>query len=199
MVGASAVAGIGFTVSLFIAGPAFEPDSRPRTRPRSASCSGPTVAAGRGRSSCGGPDPPEPPAPSPAEGKPGGPSLYGTGPVKSTLRKASVAAAALPLALLSVACGGGTDRAAISIASVAGGGNGFSPASLTVEQENDVDLRVTNSTGAEHGFSIEGYRIERTLKPGETMQVKFRATRGGTFKVFCQIHPQHQTATLIVQ
>ncbi|MFP5318828.1 MAG: cupredoxin domain-containing protein [Acidimicrobiia bacterium] len=107
-------------------------------------------------------------------------------------------AAAVPLALILSACGQPTERDRIAIASV-DNAPGFSPREVTVNQENEVRLRVTNSTSAEHGFSIEGYRRELVLRPGETREVEFKATRGGTFKIFCQLHPAHQTATLVVR
>ena len=47
--------------------------------------------------------------------------------------------------------------------------------------------------------SAEGYGIRKTVDPNKTLRVKFRATRGGTFKIFCQLHPTHQTAVLQVQ
>lgn len=99
---------------------------------------------------------------------------------------------------MTFACGQPTERETIAIASV-DNAPGFSPDEIVVDQENEVKLRVTNSTSTEHGFTIEGYRRVLVLKPGETREVEFKAARGGTFKIFCQLHPAHQTATLIVQ
>jgi nitrosocyanin len=96
------------------------------------------------------------------------------------------------------ACGQPTERERIAIAAV-DNAPGFAPREIVVDQENDIVLRVTNNTSTEHGFSIEGYRRELVVKPGDTRDVKFKASRGGTFKIFCQLHPAHQTATLIVQ
>lgn len=107
-------------------------------------------------------------------------------------------AAAVPLALTLSACGQQTERESIAIASV-GGAPGFAPQEITVHQENNVVLRVTNSLPGEHGFSIEGYRRTIVLAPGESQEVRFRASRGGTFRIYCQLHPAHQTATLIVR
>ena len=93
-----------------------------------------------------------------------------------------------------------TDTVHRSIAATpVSGAPGFFPTSIIVNQEDTVILKVGNGTSNEHGFSIEGYRIAKTVKPNETVEIKFKAKRGGTFKIFCQLHPAHQTATLIVQ
>ena len=97
-----------------------------------------------------------------------------------------------------IACGQGTERETIAIAAV-NNAPGFSPTTITVDQENKVILRVTNGTSSVHGFSIEGYRIQREVQPTETQRIEFKASRGGTFKIFCHIHPAHQTATLFVR
>ena len=113
-------------------------------------------------------------------------------------RKGTALAGALALTLSLAACGSQTDRLTIDAATV-GSAPGFSPDTLTVEKENSVRLRVGNDTAREHGFSIEGYRIERVVQPDQTVEVRFRASRGGTFKIYCQLHPTHQTGTLVVR
>lgn len=109
---------------------------------------------------------------------------------------AATAAAALALSL--VGCGTSTDRRAIS-ATLISGSAGFSPGSITVDKKDNVRLKVGNGTDKVHGFSIEGYRVRREVKPNETVDVKLKAFRAGTFKIFCQLHPQHQPATLVVR
>ena len=109
---------------------------------------------------------------------------------------AAVAAAALTLSL--VGCGTSTDRRAIA-ASIVGGAAGFYPEDITVDKEDSVRLKVGNGTDRVHGFSIEGYRVRREVKPNETLDLRFKASRAGTFKIFCQLHPTHQPATLVVR
>ena len=118
--------------------------------------------------------------------------------MKKVQRRGTAVAAAAALALSFAACGTGTDRRAISAASVAGGA-GFNPEDVLVDKEDTVHLRVGNTTDRTHGFSIEGYRIQREVKPNETLDVRFKASRGGTFKIYCQLHPTHRTATLLVR
>ena len=96
-------------------------------------------------------------------------------------------------------CGGSpTARRQISAADVAGGA-GFTPDAVTVDKDDNVVLRVGNSTARVHGFTIEGYGIRREVEPGPGMEVKFKSTKPGTFKIYCQLHETHKLATLIVQ
>jgi nitrosocyanin len=79
------------------------------------------------------------------------------------------------------------------------GGAGFDPTTITADKEDTLALRVGNTTDKTHGFSIEGYGIKQTVDPGQTLNLKFRLSSAGTFKIFCQLHPTHQTATLVVR
>jgi heme/copper-type cytochrome/quinol oxidase subunit 2 len=116
-----------------------------------------------------------------------------------------VARAALSAALAAVvaggmsACGGSqtVDRAVY--AAKVDGGAGFAPATITVDKRNRVELAVGNTTDVVHGFSIEGYGIQEEIQPGSPIDVEFTAIKAGTYKVYCQLHPAHQTATLIVR
>jgi plastocyanin len=113
-------------------------------------------------------------------------------------RRAAAVATAVLLAVGLADCGSGTDRRAIS-ASYVGAGAGFYPDTVTVDKEDTVRLRVGNGTDRAHGFSIVGYKIRRTVEPNQSMRVNFKASRAGTFRIYCQLHPTHQTATLIVR
>jgi nitrosocyanin len=96
-------------------------------------------------------------------------------------------------------CGGhDTVHRTISAVDVSGGA-GFSPTPVTVDKDDNVVLTVANSTAKVHGFTIEGYGIQKVVNPGPGIQVKFKSTKPGTFKIYCQLHPTHQVATLVVQ
>ena len=113
-------------------------------------------------------------------------------------QRSAALAAALILVLSAAGCGSGTDNLNIAATTV-GEGPGFFPDTLTVDKENTVRIKVGNGTQREHGFAIEGYKRMRTVNPNETVEVKFRASRAGTFKIYCQLHPTHQTGTLVVR
>lgn len=116
---------------------------------------------------------------------------------RSRVRPAMVGAA---VALLAVAgCGGKTDRAAINVA-VVNGKPGFVPPTISVHAGDKVDLTVRNSTDKTHGFRIEGYGVTKLSDPtAPPLHVRFTADRPGVFKIMCQLHPAHQTATLVVR
>ena len=108
-------------------------------------------------------------------------------------------AAVVGLGLVLTGCGGHpTERRQVSAVTVSGGA-GFEPPTVTVEKDDNVVLAVGNSTPGPHGFSIEGYGIQTEIAPGG-MEVKFKATHPGTFKIYCQLHAEtHEVATLVVQ
>jgi len=84
-------------------------------------------------------------------------------------------------------------------ATIVDGKPGFRPDTVNVRKGDHVDLLVRNTTDKTHGFDIEGYGITRLIDPtAPPMHVKFVASQGGTFRIFCQLHPKHQTATLVV-
>lgn len=79
-----------------------------------------------------------------------------------------------------------------------GQGNGITPAVFSVPRNADVELKVTNTATKTHGFSVAGYNVVKEIPAGESVTVKFTASRSGTFKVFCQLHPSHAPAELTV-
>ena len=75
---------------------------------------------------------------------------------------------------------------------------GFTPARLKVDKGDKVELRVTNKHDRPHGFSIDAFNVKKTVEPGKPIEVKFTAKRAGTFQIYCQLHPTHQKASLVV-
>jgi nitrosocyanin len=101
-------------------------------------------------------------------------------------------------AFLLPACGEETDERSIS-AAVVDGKPGFDPETLRVHEGRKVDLSVGNTTDKTHGFSIDGYDVARTVDVGKSEKVEFEAGKGGEFRIFCQLHPAHQAAKLVVE
>ncbi|HEX3393979.1 MAG TPA: cupredoxin domain-containing protein [Acidimicrobiales bacterium] len=115
----------------------------------------------------------------------------------SRLRRTVAGAALAALAL--AGCSGQTSHSAIA-ASIVNGKAGFTPHTISVHKNDKVDLLVTNTTDKTHGFDIEGYHISRVIDPtAPPVHVKFTASQAGTFRIFCHLHPTHQTATLFVE
>ena len=79
------------------------------------------------------------------------------------------------------------------------GATGYFPTQMVANKEETMVIKVGNGTDKVHGFSIEGYHVQKTVEPNQTVTVRFRLGRAGTFKIYCQLHPAHQTSTLIVR
>ena len=103
------------------------------------------------------------------------------------------------LGLVLSGCGGSPTATRQIFAADVAGGAGFEPTAVTVDKDDNVVLAVANSTARVHGFSIEGYGLQREVNPGPGIEVKFKSTKPGTFKIYCQLHETHQIATLVVQ
>jgi heme/copper-type cytochrome/quinol oxidase subunit 2 len=114
-------------------------------------------------------------------------------------RHIAVASVALAAAALLVGCGGPkTDHLSVNDGPAAGG-NGITPATLTAHKGHKVEIKVTNTAPDKpHGFSIDDFGVKETVDQGRVTTVKFKASKAGTFKVYCQIHPAHKPAELTV-
>jgi heme/copper-type cytochrome/quinol oxidase subunit 2 len=62
----------------------------------------------------------------------------------------------------------------------------FTPDQITVNRGDNVKLSLT-SADVVHGFKLDGYGINKTLNPGETVTVEFIADKPGTFEFRCSI------------
>jgi nitrosocyanin len=112
-------------------------------------------------------------------------------------RALSLAASGLA-ALALAACGGSTtDHIKISEVLI-NGKPGFSVGTVTVTKGDTVDLRIDNSLPVPHGFSIDAYGIHRVVQTHSPQEFRFKASNVGTFRIYCQLHPAHQAATLLV-
>jgi len=107
-----------------------------------------------------------------------------------------VASSVAVLAL--AACGGGTtDHLRISEVLISGK-PGFSVQTVTVTKGDKVDLRLDNNLPVPHGFSIDAYGIHRVVQPHSPQEFTFKASKAGTFRIYCQLHAAHLPATLLV-
>jgi heme/copper-type cytochrome/quinol oxidase subunit 2 len=62
----------------------------------------------------------------------------------------------------------------------------FAPESLSVNPGDRVTIEVT-STDVVHGLSIDGYNVNLTADPGQTVRVTFIADRPGSFRFRCSV------------
>lgn len=63
----------------------------------------------------------------------------------------------------------------------------FDPAKVVVRSGEKVRLKVT-SEDVKHGIDIEGYEIDRDLKPGETEIIEFTAGKPGNQHFHCSVY-----------
>jgi cytochrome c oxidase subunit 2 len=62
----------------------------------------------------------------------------------------------------------------------------FSPSVLQVNEMDQVTIELV-STDVVHGIYIDGYGLEITADPGQTVSLSFLADRPGTFRFRCSV------------
>jgi plastocyanin len=117
-------------------------------------------------------------------------------------RTPHVALASIALAAMALLAGCGdateTDHLSVEDGPVAGG-NGITPARLETKTGNTVEIEVKNTAPDKpHGFSIDEFKVAETVDQGKTATVRFTASKAGTYRVYCQLHPTHKDAQLVV-
>ena len=102
------------------------------------------------------------------------------------------------IALAGTACGVRKVQRPISAAKV-GAETGWKPMTpIHVRKGDKLVILVGNLTTKEHGFSIDAFRVRKTVKPGRHTSVRFTPTRTGHFTIYCQLHPAHLKTELNV-
>jgi len=113
-------------------------------------------------------------------------------------RALAVAVAAAASAAVLVGCGNHKTENFRINATLVNGASAFSVGTITATQGDKVDIRVDNNTSRDHGFSIDAFNIHRVVKPHEPQTVSFTPKRTGEFRIYCQLHPTHVPARLLV-
>ena len=62
----------------------------------------------------------------------------------------------------------------------------FEPSTITVNKGDHVRLKI-KSVDVTHGIDIEGYEINRELKPGQEVVIDFIADKSGDFEFYCSV------------
>ena len=114
-------------------------------------------------------------------------------------RHVAVASLALAATALLAGCGGAkTDHLTADDGPTATG-NGITPVKLAAHKGHNVEIKVTNTAkDKQHGFSIDDFGVKDVIDQGKTTTVKFKATKAGTYTVYCQHHHTHGKAELTV-
>jgi nitrosocyanin len=113
-----------------------------------------------------------------------------------------VALAAVGLTVMAALSGCGeaekTDRLTVDDGPVADG-NAFTPGRIETTAGTAMEIKVRNTANdKQHGFSIDEFKVGEVIDQGQTKTVKFVASKAGTYRVYCQIHPTHKPGELVV-
>ena len=84
------------------------------------------------------------------------------------------------------------------VSTLIGGKNVFIPSTLVVVSGKPHTLSIFNTTDKPHGFSIPAAKIQEVLPDQVEHEVKLPAMKAGVYRIHCQLHPAHRTATLLV-
>lgn len=85
------------------------------------------------------------------------------------------------------------------ISAVVGGKNVFIPSTIVLTDGGPRTLKLFNTTDAPHGFAIDGLGIEEVLPVREEVEIALPPLVGGNvYRIHCQLHPPHRSATLVV-
>ena len=119
--------------------------------------------------------------------------------MRRSRRSVALVSLALAAATVFAGCGGEkTDHLKADDGPIEGG-NGITPAKLTAKKGDKVEIQVTNTAkDKQHGFSIDDFNVHEVIDQGKTSTVKFKASKAGTFRVYCQLHPAHKPSELTV-
>ncbi|WP_027094511.1 cupredoxin domain-containing protein [Cohnella thermotolerans] len=74
----------------------------------------------------------------------------------------------------------------------------FSPGTIVVNKNQEVELRITGVSGQSHPFVIEGLDVKGEVKKGKTTVVKFTPTAAGIYPIVCTTHSDPQTSIPMV-
>ena len=73
---------------------------------------------------------------------------------------------------------------------------------VDLKGRDSITLKVTNTLGATHGFSIDSMKVQEVIDPNEERTITVPRgnidTSVSEHRVYCQLHPKHVTATLKV-
>lgn len=85
------------------------------------------------------------------------------------------------------------------VSAVVGEKNLFIPSTIVVTDGAPTKLSLFNTTGKPHGFAIDGLGIEVVLPAGEEFEVALPELEAGRiYRIHCQLHPPHRSASLVV-
>jgi len=92
----------------------------------------------------------------------------------------------------------GKPRAVEIVTTNVQGKNVFIPSTIAVEAGKPQALSIFNTTDTPHGFSIDAAQIHAVVPVREEYRIELPALEPGIYEVYCQLHPPHRSARLLV-
>ena len=75
----------------------------------------------------------------------------------------------------------------------------WEPSTASVKAGDKVEITLINTLADPHGFEIKDLGQKVVVGPKETKTLTFDATKAGTFKFNCQLHPAHVGGEITVK
>lgn len=93
-----------------------------------------------------------------------------------------------------------SDQSVIQVVSTnVQGKNVYIPSTIVLTAGKEHTLSLFNTTDTPHGFRIEGLDVETILPSKQEHELKLPVLEGGkVYRIHCQLHPAHRSATLVV-
>jgi heme/copper-type cytochrome/quinol oxidase subunit 2 len=92
-----------------------------------------------------------------------------------------------------------SDSSTVQMVSAFVGANVYIPSTVVVVSGHPYTLSVFNATDQPHGFAIAGLGIEAVLEPKKETAIQLPALKAGAiYRIHCQLHAAHRSATLVV-
>ena len=96
--------------------------------------------------------------------------------------------AAVVIVVLMIGATGATSRAADLEIPLTIENNTFAPAEVRVKASTPFVLVVTNKDKTPEEFESKELRLEKVVPPGQTVKIRVRALKPGTYKFFGEYH-----------
>ena len=84
------------------------------------------------------------------------------------------------------------------VTAVVGGKNIYIPSTIALAAQRAASLSLFNSTDKPHGFAIPALDIEVVVPEQVEQRIELPALPAGLYRIHCQLHEAHRSATLLV-
>lgn len=84
------------------------------------------------------------------------------------------------------------------LTAVVGGKNVFIPSTLVLTAGQGTGLSIFNATDKPHGFAIPALGVETVIPEQIEQRVELPALAPGLYRIHCQLHEAHRSASLLV-